>query len=405
MTDDLEVARATYVCFLRAYYSFFYAAEMLINGLLNQVSALRRTQEKLVQLSGENFNVFRILGLETREVRMHSAFLGELLNPAGSHGLRDTFLKLFTQTIKFDDFKTDTARLVVEYDIGRITSDYQQGGRIDIYLESAGQYIFIENKIYANDQQNQLGRYHTYRKQARLLYLTLDGAKPSDGGAGNLRPDQYELISYKEGIANWLEKCRQAAAAYPLVRETIVQYQHLINYLTGRTSNDYIRMEMQQIVAQSEENFVSAAALGQAFSERQALYVEDLIEKFEAVWYARFSENLSPLPEYTIYFQLHEVSYGFRALKDGQEVLASQEVALQPLVALALTIPKLKSDSNWLAWRYMNHRYFDNIQPAELYQAATNETVRQHRFDDMLREGQYYFDQFKALMADYVPSV
>ena len=55
---------------------------MSVAGMLSQVSSLRRTQQKLALLSGENFNVFRILGLESREVRMHSAFLGELSGPA-----------------------------------------------------------------------------------------------------------------------------------------------------------------------------------------------------------------------------------------------------------------------------------------------------------------------------------
>jgi hypothetical protein len=371
----------------------------LINSLLGQVSSLNRMQEKLALLSGENFNVFRILGLETREVRMHSAFLGELLNPDGSHGLRDTFLKLFTQAVGFKEFETNTARLVVEYDIGRISADYLQGGRIDIYLESAGQYIFIENKIYASDQHNQLGRYYAYRPGARLLYLTLNGSVPTKEGAGILTSEQYQCLSYHTHILKWLEECRQAAAAYPLVRETIVQYQHLINYLTGRVSNDFTRMEMQQLVQRSEDNFVSAFALGQAFIESQNTFIAELVEKFEEAWYIRFSENLSPLPEYAIYFRLHENSYGFRAVKNGEEVAASQEEALKPLIGLALAISKLKPDSDWIAWRWMENRYFNNIQPAELYQAATNKAAREHLFEDRLREGSFYFDKFKELVA------
>ena len=370
----------------------------LVNSLLGQTSSLRRIREKLVLLSGENFNIFRILGLETREVRTHSAFLGELLNPVGSHGLQDAFLKLFTHAIGFPEFETTTARLVVEYDIGRISANYLQGGRIDIYLESAGQCIFLENKIYANDQQNQLGRYHAYRPDARLLYLTLDGSEPTGWSAGTLTPGQYHCLSYHTDIVDWLEKCRQAAAAYPLVRETIVQYQHLLHYLTGRTPNDFIRMEMQQLVRQSEDNFVSAYALKQAFEESQAAFVEELAIAFREVWQARFSENLSPLPEYAIYFQPFNNSYGFRATKNGKEVAANEEEALKPLIVLALTIPKLRRDNNWMAWKWMENRYFDNLQPAELYQAVTNEAARQQLFEERLREGAFYVDKFKELM-------
>lgn len=369
-----------------------------LQGLVGQVSSFLRTQKKLALLSGENFNIFRILGLEAREVRTHSAFLGELLNPAGSHGLRDTFLKLFLELIDFPVFEASRARLVVEQHIGQIDADYTQGGRIDIYLEAAGQYILIENKIYASDQQNQLGRYQAYRPNARLLYLTLDGSGPTEQGAGLLTPAHYQCLSYHTDIMGWLEQCRQAAAAYPLVRETIVQYQHLLNYLTGRTSNDFIRMEMQQLVQQSEENFVSAFALKQAFEESQAAYVEELATAFREAWKARFSENLSPLPGYVIHFQSFNNSYGFRAIRNGEEIAATQEEALLPLVARALTIAKLKRDNNWLAWKWMENRYFNNLQPAELYQAATNETVRQQLFEERLQEGAVYFDKFKALM-------
>ncbi|WP_324680806.1 PD-(D/E)XK nuclease family protein [Hymenobacter sp. GOD-10R] len=373
---------------------------MIVNRLLNQASTLQRTQEKMTLLSGENFNIFRVLGLETREVRLHSAFLGELLNPAGSHGLRDAFLKLFLEAIGVEGFQTDKARVLVEYDIGRVTTDYLQGGRIDIYLESAGQYLFIENKIYAQDQLNQLERYQAYRKNAHLVYLTLEGTEPTEWGAGKLLPTDYQLFSYRTDIVEWLEKCRQVAVAHPLVRETIVQYQHLINYLTGRAANDFIKMEMHHLVQESEENFVSAYALKQAFEESQAVFIQRLIHQFEEQWNARFSENVSPLPAYPIYFRLHKESYGFRAIKDGQNVPANEE-ALRPLATLIQNgIPKLKRDSRhyWIAWKWMNNHYFDNLPPADLYRAATNEEARQHLFEERMQEGQVYFDQFKKLM-------
>lgn len=41
---------------------------------------------------GENFNMFKILGLSRNETKLHSAFLAELLNTKGSHGLKDKFL-------------------------------------------------------------------------------------------------------------------------------------------------------------------------------------------------------------------------------------------------------------------------------------------------------------------------
>lgn len=71
-----------------------------ISELLRQVSDIRKKHELIAEMTGERFNVFSILGLQTREVRTHSAFLRELLDPKGSHGLKDAFLKAFVQILK-----------------------------------------------------------------------------------------------------------------------------------------------------------------------------------------------------------------------------------------------------------------------------------------------------------------
>lgn len=386
--------------------------------MLAQISSLRRTQQQLALLSGENFNVFRILGLESREVRMHSAFLGELLNPAGSHGLKDAFLRLFveamnqrpsTETKKHPEFDTASAHLVIEQDIGRITEDYQQGGRIDLYLESGGEYIFIENKIYAGDQQNQLARYLAHRKNARLLYLTLDGKEAPEWSTGGLTAEQYQVFSYKKDITEWLEKCRQVAVAYPLVRETIVQYQHLINYLTGNTPNDFMKEEMKHLLQGSQDNFVSAAALQSVFAETRQEFINSLTEKFDEEWKNKFKENLSPLPGYEIYFRQQWNIYGFQVLKNGEEVVVLDETALQQLLALTLGISKIKRQKSWvgwdtwLGWKAMDGLHIDGLQPNELYLAATNAEARERLFEEKIREAIPYFEQFKALTANLQP--
>ena len=67
-----------------------------LEKLLIQVSAISKKYENAAKLTGENFNIFDVLKLSTSEVRTHSAFLAELLNPEGSHGQGDIFLRLFT---------------------------------------------------------------------------------------------------------------------------------------------------------------------------------------------------------------------------------------------------------------------------------------------------------------------
>lgn len=77
-------------------------------SLLDQVNALLKRYADINQITGEEFNIFRILKLESSEVRMHSAFLAELLNPKGSHGQKDTFLKLFIDRFCFKGNHFDT---------------------------------------------------------------------------------------------------------------------------------------------------------------------------------------------------------------------------------------------------------------------------------------------------------
>ena len=70
---------------------------------------------------GDLFNVFNVIGLRKEEVRLHSAFLAELLNPAGSHGLQDVFLKEFINVAGISDlnFVTTNASVSTEHYIGQ----------------------------------------------------------------------------------------------------------------------------------------------------------------------------------------------------------------------------------------------------------------------------------------------
>ena len=210
-----------------------------LETLLKEISKIvvrEKTQQEEKRKRGENFNIFKVLGLSTSEVRLHSAFLAELLNPNGDHGLGDRFLKSFIDNVigkrcNFP-FECNSAKVYVEYFIGNITSDNKEGGRIDLLLRDKNmQTIIIENKIYADDQPWQMYRYNTYasktegmlNEQYVLLYLTLQGSSPSDYSTGTEKFD-YFCISYREDILRWLECCVGIAALYPSIRETIRQY-------------------------------------------------------------------------------------------------------------------------------------------------------------------------------------
>ena len=130
-----------------------------ITTMLDAISKLYEQQKKVEEKKreeGEFFNVFNTIGLRTEEVRLHSAFIAELLNPKGSHGLSHCFLQAFLEMLGLQDGYLDYRRcphgVITERVIGSL-------GRIDIIIEDGNRALIIENKIYAEDQTNQMLRY------------------------------------------------------------------------------------------------------------------------------------------------------------------------------------------------------------------------------------------------------
>ena len=68
--------------------------------LLYRVKTIVACHEQAARRQGLKFNVFDILDRTRDEVKGHSAFLAELLNPRGSHGQGGQFLRLFIEQLK-----------------------------------------------------------------------------------------------------------------------------------------------------------------------------------------------------------------------------------------------------------------------------------------------------------------
>ena len=259
-----------------------------IKNILENVNLIQNKYDDIAEITGEKFNIFGVLNLTSNEVRTHSAFIGELLNIRGSHGLKDIPLKLFIRILeeKFipnevdeseniidsDKFKfdTETAITTVEKNIKNLNEEKTEGGRIDIIIEdkSRKNALIIENKIYAGEQENQLIRYYNYskenfRKEAPILYLTLDGSFPTSGKGLNEK-EHYFNISYKEEIINWLELCIKEASDKPMLREVIKQYIYLIKKLTGQTINKKMSDEIQNIIL---NNYSAAEQITKEFEK------------------------------------------------------------------------------------------------------------------------------------------
>lgn len=246
--------------------------------LLDQVSTIKKAYDLVAENTGEKFNLFSILGMESSEVKTHSKFLAELLDVKGSHLRGSLFLDLFMQycAVKinkknalghyFSDLKlgADNSKTAVEYYIGKVeegTVEYNfddaKGGRIDILVWNNKYALIIENKIYAGEQDHQLIRYSNFGlkqgfKNYLMIYLTLDGAPPTSCKISDL--DKILCLSYKEDIINWLEQCKMEVVDYPTIREGISQYITLLKKLTHQTTNANLSMEVQKIILNNIES-------------------------------------------------------------------------------------------------------------------------------------------------------
>jgi len=218
------------------------------------ICALGQAQQEERNRKGENYNLFSILSIERYELK-HSALIANLLDPKGSHGCGDAFLRAFFEialkerTYLFEDCTLPHS--YTEYYTGPIAGD--TGGRIDILVKSSHYGLIIENKIYAGDQDKQLTRYDNYGRETfgadgyLLVYLTLYGCDASKESTATKSAEEvgYLRLSYAKDILLWLKECVRLADNKPLVRESLNQYIRTIKQLTYQDMN---QEDIQKII-------------------------------------------------------------------------------------------------------------------------------------------------------------
>lgn len=211
--------------------------DLILSNMKNSISQLKVIYEKHEELqkqTGEKFNIFSILNMERLEVRTHSAFLYELLNPKGSHYQGLEYLKLFIEIVlQVEDF--DFENIVVDRE-----RSIKELGRVDLVIENKEKQIIIEMKIDAGDQEEQLKRYYEYGKRTgkeySIYYLTLFGTLASEYSTGSEVDIEYTCISFASDILHWLDACIRVGNTPFLtsIREVLRQYSKLVKKITNQ---------------------------------------------------------------------------------------------------------------------------------------------------------------------------
>jgi hypothetical protein len=351
--------------------------------LLQVTRKIADHQEEIKRLRGESFNVFSILKMESRENDTHSAFLGELLNPHGSHLKGSLFLKLFLKTIKYEGgIDLPSAQLILEKSIGARNDELKKGGRVDIFIYDAkGNSICIENKIYASDQNCQVERYINYNKALNTVYyLTRNGDEAPEFSRGqSTTTTDYFRISYRETIISWLSECLKESVDQPILRESIRQYILLLKKMTHQLSDT----EMEQIQDLICANYSAAKYVQSnvARVERDIVYkvlndIKGVVEKaLDIDWKITVDQNLYDgwtgiRLDYNkwdeIYIRLQGdssiiggmVMYGIVAHKDTYD----RSIIDQKLSGVTLLNDGYKSIAHWPRCKRMDLFTFENIE-------------------------------------------
>lgn len=289
-------------------------------ALLESVEARLETHRELRRLRGENFNVFRVLHMEGNEDKLHSRFIAELLDPRGSHGQGDAFLRFFLQQLgdlvwrdeprriaAKEWIKPENATVEPEKLIGNVTfvkedPESSTGGRIDIFLTDGEHHLSIENKIWSGEGEVQVTRYCNYQPDRNfVLFLTLQG------GSADTAKKNYRPLSYSEHILPWLESCRRHAVDFPILRETIKQYIITVKRLTGgRTMDSRIRDAMKR-------HYKAAREIRNSFDELVAEQKQDLVQQVQKQIEPQAKQqgwDLRPPPKHAGLVLSHEKSWG-----------------------------------------------------------------------------------------------
>ena len=183
------------------------------------------------------YNIFRTLGIETKEV-LTCRFIGSLLDPIGDHGLGCKPLELFLgNVLKVSDDVESNANVTLE----DVIADNR---RVDIVIRNGEHLYPIEVKIWAGDQDTQIGDYFDYYfkkqyKDNKIYYLTPTGWFPTKKSVGN-RIDSGSIIclSFNDDISKWLQALIASKTISSDLKSIIEQYIEVIDIMCKSTREE-----------------------------------------------------------------------------------------------------------------------------------------------------------------------
>jgi len=243
------------------------AIRAFLAGPMNRVQVEARRLDKY---TGRRFNVFESLGVQEKELR-HSCFLASLLDPRGSHGQGDRFLRPFLEMVGCKvEPATDLCATQVMREFNVVSQSQNNTGRIDLVLQLPNRFfIAIENKVWAGEQENQVGRYQECVKdntpaegadfKGCVVFLSVGRRDP---GTKDTKSDVQVCAKSYRALAEWLKTCCGRAVDHeplpPRIEQSVRMYIETCNTLEGggpmvdKGIEDVVRQNLETALAVQE---------------------------------------------------------------------------------------------------------------------------------------------------------
>jgi hypothetical protein len=307
---------------------------------------------------------------------------------------------------------------------------------IDILVTNDDQAVIIENKIYAQDQKRQLERYYNAIHDEGfsdifIVYLTLHGDPPSRYALGELPLEAVNCISYADDIHAWLEGCIRHTCRHPVLRETLVQYQRLIERLTGQSFSKGYIMEIKELL-KDESNIELAVNISRALVEAQIdiqlafweelerqlretelqvveeepyrnRYSRKKIRKYyetqRSGWYYGITLKLDDYEETDLVFYIKvawRIHYGFRAYRDTNCRIA-KEPQFDHIAALVKKVdPSFERTEYSIGWKGVPELGFKGFNKPTVW-ALVNPEKRERIVSQLVKEITTHIARFMEL--------
>jgi hypothetical protein len=213
--------------------------ESLLSKVSSKIEAHNEFKKEYDKQLAFDFSLFNFFDLGENKV---SQILAYFLDEKQNHGQGNVFLREFLSVICDQEIDILNSTNICERVI-------ENNRRIDVYIELPSITIAIENKIWADDQVNQLNDYVNHLKRKTndkflLLYLNPYGLDPTEKSISEyykrqlIDNKQLKIISYKQDIIKLIDRWLVVCEA-PNVSYFIKEFKKFleVKFLGGNTLN------------------------------------------------------------------------------------------------------------------------------------------------------------------------